>query len=42
MRFIPTLDHKELMMAAPNALTGERPEVHYFSRTAEERDWEDD
>jgi hypothetical protein len=39
MRFIPTLDHKELMMAAPNAPTGERPEVHYFSRTAEERDW---
>jgi hypothetical protein len=39
MRYIPTLDHKELMMAAPTAPAGSRPEVHYFSRTAEERDW---
>jgi hypothetical protein len=39
MRYIPTLDHKELMMAAPAADAGERPIVHYFARTAEERDW---
>jgi hypothetical protein len=39
MRYIPTLDHKELMMAAPTAPAGTRPEVHYFARTAEERDW---
>jgi len=39
MRYIPTLDHKELMMAAPAAVAGERPTVHYFARTAEERDW---
>ena len=39
MRFIPTLDHKELMLAAPTAIQGDRPEVRYFARTAEERDW---
>lgn len=39
MRYIPTLDHKELMSAAPQAEQGERPAVHYFSRTSEERDW---
>ena len=39
MRFIPTLDHKELMLAAPTASQGDRPEVRYFARTAEERDW---
>ena len=39
MRYIPTLDHKELMSAAPHAEQGERPAVHYFARTSEERDW---
>jgi hypothetical protein len=39
MRYIPTLDHKELMSAAPAAEHGERPEVHYFARTADEREW---
>ena len=39
MRYIPTLDHKSLMTAAPNAPAGDRPSVHYFARTAEERDW---
>jgi hypothetical protein len=39
MRYIPTLPHKELMTPAPDAPTGDRPEVHYFSRTSEERDW---
>jgi hypothetical protein len=39
MRYIPTLDHKSLMTAAPAAPTGDRPSVHYFARTAEERDW---
>jgi hypothetical protein len=39
MRHIPTLPHKQLMCAAPDAATGARPEVHYFARTAEERDW---
>ena len=39
MRYIPTLDHKELMTASPTADSGERPAVHYFARTAEERDW---
>jgi len=39
MRFIPTLPHKELMSPAPAAEQGARPEVHYFARTAEERDW---
>ena len=39
MRYIPTLDHKELMTAAPHAEQGERPAVHYFARTSEERDW---
>jgi len=39
MRYIPSLDFKELMMAPPTAEQGERPEVHYFARTAEERDW---
>jgi hypothetical protein len=39
MRFIPTLDHKELMSAAPQANQGTRPAVHYFARTSEERDW---
>ncbi len=39
MRYIPTLDHKELMMAAPSTGSGERPAVQYFARTSEERDW---
>lgn len=39
MRYIPTLDHKSLMTAAPAAPVGDRPSVHYFARTAEERDW---
>lgn len=39
MRFIPTLDHKDMMSASPKAEQGERPEVHYFARTSEERDW---
>jgi AAA domain/UvrD-like helicase C-terminal domain len=39
MRRIPTLPHKQLMSAAPNAVTGSQPEVRFFSRTAEERDW---
>ena len=39
MRYIPTLDHKELMTASPTAAVGERPAVHYFARTTEERDW---
>ena len=39
MRHIPTLDHKELMSASPMAEQGERPAVHYFARTSEERDW---
>ena len=39
MRYIPTLDHKELMSASPTASTGERPTVQYFARTSEERDW---
>jgi hypothetical protein len=39
MRHIPTLPHKEMMTPAPAAATGERPEIHYFARTAEERDW---
>jgi hypothetical protein len=39
MRYIPTLDHKELMMAAPHAPAGDRPTVNYFARTSEERDW---
>jgi hypothetical protein len=39
MRYIPTLEHKELMSAAPNADQGERPAVQYFARTSEERDW---
>jgi hypothetical protein len=39
MRYIPTLDHKALMTAAPTAPHGDRPSVHYFARTAEERDW---
>jgi len=39
MRYIPTLDHKELMSASPSADIGERPIVSYFARTSEERDW---
>lgn len=39
MRYIPTLDHKELMSAAPAAEQGDRPSVRYFARTSEERDW---
>ena len=39
MRRIPTLPHKELMTAAPAADHGARPEVHYFARTSEEREW---
>ena len=39
MRYIPTLPHKELMTPAPSAPAGNRPEVLYFARTAEERDW---
>ena len=39
MRWIPTLPHKSLMTASPVAEQGERPEVHYFARTAEEREW---
>lgn len=39
LRFIPSLDHKELMTASANAAAGERPAVHYFARTSEERDW---
>ena len=39
MRNIPTLPHKELMTAAPAASAGERPEIYYFSKSAEERDW---
>jgi len=39
MRYIPTLDHKELMSAAPSAEQGPRPTVQYFARTSEERDW---
>ena len=37
MRYIPTLPHKELMTSACEQ--GERPEVRYFSKTADERDW---
>jgi hypothetical protein len=39
MRYIPTLDHKELMTASQAASSGERPAVHYFARATEERDW---
>jgi hypothetical protein len=39
MRRIPTLPHKELMTASPAADHGSRPEVHYFARTSEEREW---
>lgn len=39
MRYIPTLPHKELMSPSPAAEQGSRPEVHFFSRTSEERDW---
>jgi len=39
MRFIPTLSHKELMSPSPAAEQGTRPEVHFFARTSEERDW---
>jgi len=39
MRYIPTLDHKELMSPAPNTSQGDRPTVQYFARTSEERDW---
>jgi hypothetical protein len=39
MRWIPTLSHKALMTASPNAVQGDRPAVHYFARTAEEREW---
>jgi hypothetical protein len=39
MRHIPTLPHKQLMSAAPDAPAGTRPEIHYFHRTSEERDW---
>jgi len=39
MRYIPTLDHKELMSASLNAAVGDRPTVNYFARTSEERDW---
>lgn len=37
MRYIPTLPHKELMTSASEQ--GERPDVRYFSKTSEERDW---
>jgi hypothetical protein len=37
MRYIPTLPHKELMTSASEQ--GDRPEVRYFSKTSEERDW---
>jgi hypothetical protein len=39
MRHIPTLPHKELMTAAPAAPAGDRPEIYYFAKSAEERDW---
>jgi len=40
MRYIPTLPHKEMMTAAATATAAnERPSVHYFTRTSEERDW---
>jgi len=39
MRYIPTLDHKELMTPASTTGAGERPAVAYFARTSEERDW---
>jgi hypothetical protein len=41
MRYIPTLPHKEMMTAAgaTAATASERPTVHYFARTSEERDW---
>ena len=39
MRRIPTLPHKQLMTAASHVDSGQRPEVRYFARTAEERDW---
>jgi len=39
MRHIPTLPHKQLMTAAQRNAQGDRPEVRYFARTAEERDW---
>jgi hypothetical protein len=40
MRFIPTLPHKELMTVPPRVEgTGDRPEVMYFARTSDERDW---
>jgi hypothetical protein len=39
MRWIPTLPHKALMTAPPAAEEGERPAVHYFARTSEEREW---
>ena len=38
MRFIPTLANKELMTASATVGQGERPCVHYFARTSEERD----
>jgi hypothetical protein len=40
MRYIPTLEHKELMIAATSHGPGSsRPEVRFFARTTEERDW---
>jgi hypothetical protein len=38
MRYIPTLPYKELMCPSPAAIQGNRPEVLFFARTAEERD----
>jgi hypothetical protein len=39
MRHIPTLPHKECMTAVDSTGRGERPNVYYFSRISEERDW---
>lgn len=39
LRYIPSLDHKDLMTASLTAGAGERPTIHYFARTSEERDW---
>ncbi len=38
MRYIPTLPYKELMCPSPTAEQGNRPDVLFFARTAEERD----
>jgi superfamily I DNA/RNA helicase len=37
MRYIPTLAYKEKMLAIKEG--GERPEVHFFLKNADEYDW---